>query len=150
MTTVSNTTLFRALLLSASLFAGAAQAQAYMNVTVGGQFAPGVFGQVTVANAPPPPVINARPVIVGTVIQGAPVMYMHVPEHEQRHWNRYCDNYNACGRPVHFVQADENNRWWDDRRDHEDRRGREDGGRRDEYRHDNGEHRGRSEEHRRD
>lgn len=135
-------TLASALLAASFLFAGAVQAQPYVNVTVGGQFAPGVFGQVSVGNAAPPPVINPQPIIVGTMIQGAPIMYMHVPEHEQRHWEHFCGRYNACGRPVHFVQVDERNRWWDERNQHDrghDGRGED---RRDEYRHDNGEHRG--------
>jgi hypothetical protein len=118
----SRSTLASALLAASLLFAGAAQAQSYMNLTVGGQFAPGVFGQISVGNAAPPPVINPSPVIVGTVIQGAPIMYMHVPENEQHHWDRFCGRYNACGHPVHFVQVDEKNRWWEARREHEDRR----------------------------
>lgn len=123
-----------AALLATFAWVGAAQAQPYVNLTVGGQFSPGVFGQVQVGNAPPPPVYNPQPIIVGNVIQGAPVIYMHVPEHEQRRWHEYCGRYNACGRPVHFVRVEDNNRWWEDRRSHEDRR--------DENRHDNGEHRG--------
>ena len=115
-------TLASALLATAFLFAGAAQAQSYVNLTVGGQFAPGVYGQISVGNAAPPPVINPQPVIVGTVVQGAPVMYMHVPEGERRHWERYCSHYNACGHPVHFVQVDEHNRWWEARNEHEVRR----------------------------
>ncbi len=133
-------TLASALLAASFLFAGAAQAQTYMNLTVGGQFAPGVFGQISVGNAAPPPVINAQPIIVGTVVQGAPIMYMHVPEHEQRHWEQFCGRYNACGHPVHFVQVDQNNRWWEARRAPEVRHEEM---RHEEMRHDNGEHRGR-------
>ena len=124
--------------ISACLATGFAQAQPYVNVTVGGQFSPGVYGQVSVSNAPPP-VINPQPVIVGSVIQGAPVIYMHVPDYEQERWAHYCERYRACGRPVHFVRVEEDNRWWEGR-GYEERRYEDQ--RRGENRHDNGEHRG--------
>jgi hypothetical protein len=98
--------------------AGAAQAQAYVNVTVGGAFAPGVFGQISLGNNPPPPVLNVQPVIVGQPIFGAPVMYLHVAPEEYRDWGRYCGRYQACGRPVHFVRVDNDNRWWEHHNEH--------------------------------
>lgn len=104
-----------ALLLAAS---AGARAQAYVNVTVGGAFAPGVYGQISMGNNPPPPVINAAPVIVGQPVYGAPVMYLYVRPKEYRDWGRYCWRYNACGRPVRFVRVDERNRWWEKHRDH--------------------------------
>ena len=108
-----------ATILAASCFLGnAAQAQTYMNMTVGGQFAPGVFGQISIGSAPPPPVINAQPVIVGRPIVGAPLIYMHVSDAERRDWRHACRHYNACGRPVHFVQVDNRNPWWDHRDEH--------------------------------
>ena len=93
--------------------AGTAQAQTYANVTVGGAFAPGVYGQISLGNNPAPPVWNAQPMVVGRPVYGAPVMYLHVPQQEYRDWGRYCGHYRACGRPVHFVRVDNNNRWWD-------------------------------------
>ena len=50
-----------ALLLAA---AGTAYAQTYINATVGGELAPGVYGRVNIGNAPPPPLIYAEPVII--------------------------------------------------------------------------------------
>ena len=41
--------------------AGGAQAQAYVNATVGGELAPGVYGRINIGNAPPPPLIYADP-----------------------------------------------------------------------------------------
>ena len=102
-----------AALVAGCLFASTAQAQLYTNVTVGGQFAPGVFGQISIGSAPPPPVINAAPVIVGTPVVGAPIMYMHVSDREIHDWRHACRRYNACGHPVHFVKVDQNNRWWE-------------------------------------
>lgn len=93
--------------------AGSAQAQAYANVTVGGAFAPGVFGQISMGNNPPPPVHNVQPFIAGTPVYGVAPMYLHVSQEEYRDWGRYCGRYRACGHPVHFVRVEQNNRWWE-------------------------------------
>jgi len=92
---------------------GAAHAQGYANVTVGGAFAPGVFGQISIGNNPPPPVWNAQPVIYGQPVYGAPLMYLNVPPEQTRDWGRHCGRYHACGHPVHFVRVEQNNRWWE-------------------------------------
>lgn len=131
----------------AGLAGSAAQAQSYVNVTVGGVFSPGVYGQVTFGNAPPPPVYNPRPVFVAPVVVGAPVVYMHVPEEHRRHWSHHCGYYNACGHPVQFVQVNVSNRWWEGRgeyRSHDRYDGhRGDSGGDDRWNgHDNGKHRG--------
>lgn len=94
-------------------FTGTAKAQSYMNMSLGGAFAPGVYGQIAIGNNPPPPLINVRPVIIGHPIQGAPVIYLHVSPQEYRHWGKYCSRYQACGRPVHFVSVNQRNRWWE-------------------------------------
>jgi len=90
-----------------------AQAQPYVNVTVGGAFAPGVYGQVVIGTNAPPPIINVQPVIVGGLVYGASVLYLYAPPEHQREWARYCVRYQACGHPVHFVQVDPRNRWWE-------------------------------------
>lgn len=136
-----------AALALAALAGSAAHAQSYVNVSVGGVFSPGVYGQVTFGNAPPPPVYNPRPIVVAPVVVGAPVVYMHVPDEHRHHWSHYCGQYNACGRPVQFVQVNVNNRWWEDRGDY--RNNDRHGDRRDEWRdgHDNGRHRGHDKRH---
>ncbi|MES2949159.1 MAG: hypothetical protein V4858_11530 [Pseudomonadota bacterium] len=101
---------------------GTAQAQTYANVTVGGAFAPGVFGQISIGNNPPPPLLNVQPMVVGRPVYGAAPMYLHVAQEEYRDWGRHCGRYRACGHPVHFVRVEQNNRWWD--RHNDDRRGR--------------------------
>lgn len=95
-----------------------ATAQPYVNVTIGGVFAPGVYGQVAVGNNPPPPVFNAVPVIVGPPVVGAGVMYVYAADFEYRDWPRYCNRYAACGRPVYFVRADRSDPWWMRRNDY--------------------------------
>lgn len=101
---------FCAVLLGA---AGGARAQGYINLTAGAAFTPGVYGQIAIGGNPPPPVLNAAPVVVGPPVYGAPLMYLHVPPYEYRHWRRYCGHYSACGRPVHFVRVDGPKRWWE-------------------------------------
>jgi len=126
-----------ALLFSVS---GAVHAQPYVNVTVGGAIAPGVYGQIAIGNNPPPPVINPQPIFVGPPVHGAAPIYLYVPPGHQRDWARYCGNYHACGHPVHFVQVEEHNRWWAYRNEHlrgaEHYRGQE--SRHEEREHDNG------------
>ena len=88
--------------------AGGAQAQAYVNATVGGELAPGVYGRINIGNAPPPPLIYAEPVIIhrpAVVVPRSPI-YLYVPPGHAKNWRRYCDRYRACGRPVYFVQDD--------------------------------------------
>ncbi len=94
-------------------FATAAQAQNYANVTVGGAFAPGVYGQISMGSSPPPPVWNAQPVVYGRAMHRSAPMYLYVAPHEYRDWGRHCARYRACGHPVHFVRVEQHNRWWD-------------------------------------
>lgn len=126
--------------ISAAIFAALALASLparagtpIINLTVGGEISPGVYGQVQFGNAPPPEVINAQPIMVAPEPRGAAVepMYLHVPPGHAKHWSRYCHRYNACNRPVYFVktgryQPDYRDRHHDkyrneDRRDHRDR-----------------------------
>jgi hypothetical protein len=117
-----------------------ALAQPYVNVTISGAIAPGVYGQVVVGNNPPPPVLNPQPVIVGQPIYGAAPMYLYVPPEHQRDWARYCERYRACGRPVHFVHMEEHNRRWAQRNEHsrEPEHDRRSESRREEREHDEG------------
>lgn len=119
-----------------ALSVGAAHAQAYVNLTVGGPMAPGVYGQISVGNNPLPPIINTAPVVIGQPVFGAAPMYLYVSTVEYRNWGRYCHRYQACGRPVYFVRVDDRDRWWERRGEG---RGYE---RHEEHGHDRGEHRG--------
>jgi hypothetical protein len=127
-----------ALALMALALSGAAQAQAYVNVTVGGAFAPNVYGQIVIGTNPPPPVVFVHPVVVSSVVVGAPAIYLNVPPGHYQDWGRFCARYNACGRQVYFVQTDSKNRWWEQHNEH--LRGRE-AYREPEVRHDRGNHR---------
>lgn len=73
-----------------------------VSVTLG---QPGFYGTINLGNMPPPQLIYTRPVViqqpVGVVYQ--PV-YLRVPPGHEKNWGKHCMRYNACGRPVYFVQ----------------------------------------------
>ncbi|MFN4118868.1 hypothetical protein [Acidovorax sp.] len=148
-----------ALAACALLAAGGAQAQAYVNATVGGELAPGVYGRINIGSGmPPPPVIYAEPVIIqrpAVVVPRAPI-YLYVPPGHAKKWDKHCHRYNACAQPVYFVQEPpprrgppphagrhgRDDRRWDD--DH-GRGGKHARGHDDRGRHDRDDHRGRGE-----
>ncbi len=116
----------------ALLVSAPAQAQGYVNATVGGVLTPGVYGRIDIGTAPPPPIYNPQPVIIAqpraVVVQPAPPVYLYVPPGHQKNWAKHCARYNACGQPVYFVKVDEREyrRQHDDhdRHGHDDDRGR--------------------------
>lgn len=72
---------------------------------------PGFYGRLDIGDYPQPELVYAEPVVihrpVGVVYD--PV-YLHVPPGHAKRWGHYCGQYNACGRPVYFVQ----DRWYND------------------------------------
>ena len=68
---------------------------------------PGVYGRIDIGQYPQPQLIVPQPVWVArprtVVVQPEPV-YMWVPPGHRQAWSRYCGQYQACGRPVYFVQ----------------------------------------------
>jgi hypothetical protein len=105
----------RVFILPALLAAAAPLAHAQnvsFNATISGPVVPGVYGQVTLGNAPPPPVVYEQPVIaqpVPVVVGAAPVepIYLHVPPGHAKDWRKHCHEYHACNRPVYFVKSAE-------------------------------------------
>jgi hypothetical protein len=98
----------------AALGAGTAHAQdLYVNATVGGAFAPGVYGQISFGTQPPPPVLYAQPVWIQRAPVQPPPLYLYVPPGHSKNWGKFCGRYNACGRPVYFVRVNDSNRWWE-------------------------------------
>jgi hypothetical protein len=99
--------------MSCALLAPLARAQSIsVNAMISGQIVPGVYGQVTLGDRPPPPVVYAQPVIVQpapVVVGAAPVepIYLHVPPGHAKHWKEHCHEYHACNRPVYFVKSAE-------------------------------------------
>src|SRR5258706_13541649 len=78
-----------------------------INVMLSGQVAPGVYGQVQIGNASPPPVVYAQPMLIEPMAAPPPPIYLHVPPGHARNWRRHCREYNACNRPVYFVRSQE-------------------------------------------
>ena len=67
---------------------------------------PGFYGQIDIGNIPRPPVVYAQPVVITPSPEYISVqpIYLHVPPGHEKHWNKHCAEYHACGRPVYFVR----------------------------------------------
>lgn len=119
----------RMLLASALLLSAAPVLAADIGVSIGVN-QPGLYGQINIGGFPAPQVIYPQPVIIqpGVAVGQAPI-YLHVPPGHERRWGRYCGRYNACGRPVMFVQDGWYNQVYAPRhgRGGDDRRGWDDG-----------------------
>ena len=65
----------------------------------------GYYGSIDLGNLRAPPVIYQQPIIIDRSVHysGQP-MYMRVPPGHAKKWSKHCGAYNACGRPVYFVQ----------------------------------------------
>lgn len=71
---------------------------------------PGFYGRIDIGGVAAPPVlVYPQPVLIAppprTVVVPQPV-YMHVPPGHAKNWSKHCKHYDACGRPVYFVQED--------------------------------------------
>lgn len=99
-------TLHRLIAVAFTLLAAPfASAQTSVGVSIG-IYQPGVYGRIDIGNQPPPPVVYAQPVVAmpPPVARVEPPLYLYVPAGHQKHWSKHCASYNACGRPVYFVQ----------------------------------------------
>jgi hypothetical protein len=71
---------------------------------------PGFYGRIDIGSFPRPQLLYPQPVIIQrTPVQYAPV-YLHVPPGHAKDWGKHCRHYNACARPVYFVQES----WYND------------------------------------
>lgn len=73
---------------------------------------PGVYGRIDIGDFPPPMLIYPEPMIIRPLPRGGVYqpIYLHVPPGHARKWRKHCHRYNACGRPVYFVQDS----WYND------------------------------------
>jgi hypothetical protein len=87
----------------ATLMGSALAADVGVSVNIG---QPGFYGRIDIGNAPQPRVIYAQPVIIQrpSVIYERQPIYLRVPPGHEKHWDKNCRKYNACGQPVFFVQ----------------------------------------------
>ncbi len=96
-----------AILVVAGLLATSAYAEVGVSINVG---QPGFYGQINLGDAPPPRLVYSQPVWVERPAVALEPIYLRVPMVHRNHWRNYCYRYNACGRPVYFVQ----DRWYND------------------------------------
>lgn len=108
------------LAIALALASAAASAQVGVSVSVN---QPGVYGRIDIGSLPPalppPVVIYPQPVVIAptpVAVHQRPI-YLHVPPGYEKHWDKHCARYGACGQPVYFVRDD----WY---RSHYDRYGR--------------------------
>ena len=66
----------------------------------------GYYGSIDLGNLNRPPVIYQQPMLIQELpeYRNAAPMYMRVPPGHAKKWSKHCAAYNACGRPVYFVQ----------------------------------------------
>ena len=86
---------------------------------------PGVYGRIEIGSQPPPPLIYSQPVIIRqptVVVQQPPPLYLYVPPGHAKNWGKHCARYNACARPVYFVQEE-----WVQQRYEQEYRGKDKG-----------------------
>ncbi|MES2355845.1 MAG: hypothetical protein V4568_15875 [Pseudomonadota bacterium] len=65
---------------------------------------PGFYGRIDIGSFPPPPVVYRQPVVIRHVEVVQEPIYLRVPPGHAKKWRKHCHKYNACGRPVYFVQ----------------------------------------------
>lgn len=67
---------------------------------------PGFYGRIDVGRVPGPMVIYPQPIIIEqrpVAVVRQPI-YLRVPPGHEKHWDKHCSRYGACGQPVYFVQ----------------------------------------------
>jgi len=84
-----------------------------ISLSINGQIAPGVYGQIDLGNLPPPPLLLPKPTIISPPaarVEAEPI-YLHVPPGHAKNWAKYCRRYHACDKPVYFVRSEEYDRY---------------------------------------
>lgn len=73
-----------------------------VSVTIG---QPGFYGTIDIGNTRPR-LIYAEPKYIRRAPMGREVqpLYVRVPPGHAKNWRKHCDKYDACDRPVYFVQ----------------------------------------------
>jgi hypothetical protein len=98
------------ILIASAILLSSMQAHAQTNMGVSVSVGdPGFYGTIDIGNYPRQDVVYVRPVVISPQPVAMEPVYMHVPPGQARHWSRYCDRYDACGRPVYFVRDN----WYD-------------------------------------
>ena len=87
----------------ATLAGSALAADVGVSVSIG---QPGFYGRIDLGNMPQPQVIYAAPVMIQqpSIGYARQPIYLRVRPGHEKHWDKNCQKYNACGQPVYFVQ----------------------------------------------
>jgi hypothetical protein len=65
---------------------------------------PNFYGHNVIGSAPPPVLVYREPtVVVRSAVVVEPI-YLRVRAGHAQNWPQYCGQYDACNRPVYFVQ----------------------------------------------
>ncbi len=64
---------------------------------------PNFYGRIDIGDYPQPRLIYAEPVIIERVRVVEQPVYLRVPPGHAKDWGKHCRHYDACGRPVYFV-----------------------------------------------
>lgn len=113
---------------AAGLLPAAGLAQTGVSISVG---QPGFYGRIDLGDYPPPQLIYDQPVIYRQSSTRYSPVYLRVPPGHAKNWGKHCARYNACSRPVYFVQDS----WYENtyvpayqsRHGHDDDHGHDDG-----------------------
>lgn len=67
---------------------------------------PRFYGQIEIGSFPQPRLIFPTAIVIRAIPAGvvrAP-RYLRVPPGHEKHWDKHCAEYDACGVPVYFVE----------------------------------------------
>ena len=79
----------------------ASAADVGVSVSVGD---PNFYGRIDIGNTYHPDLIYPQPVIIERMPQRRGPVYLRVPPGHEKHWDKNCYKYDACGVPVYFVR----------------------------------------------
>ena len=71
---------------------------------------PNFYGRIDLGDFPQPRLIYRRPIVIERVRQTPEPLYLRVPPGHAKNWRKHCHQYDACGRPVYFVE----DRWYNE------------------------------------
>jgi hypothetical protein len=71
---------------------------------------PNFYGRIELGDFPQPRLLYRRPIVIERVRQTPEPLYLRVPPGHAKNWRKHCHEYDACGRPVYFVE----DRWYNE------------------------------------
>ena len=91
------------MIIAALMMTATAGAAAQISIPLGNS---GYYGRIDLGNLGAPPVIYQEPMLVERPRNYRPVAptYLRVPPGHAKKWSKHCAAYDACNRPVYFVQ----------------------------------------------